>query len=237
MIAEPSSRWVSAEGAEFVRAISMRLYPIFEGHGFEAGTYQPPSVRLKARLSKNPRSRNCPLPSFDSSPTSKAFMAKKGPQSELSQEMVAGLFRDPFTATDLVRTLTAVGFSKEDIAVAVARPSDAASNDAEWTRPVTKMFSDSPMHDGVGGSLRRLGVEPARAEYFERGVRSGYILITVHARQRAPEAASMMRCFGADLGERGQVFLLDDRELKRVGDQRIEVFGGFARERDEKKAA
>jgi hypothetical protein len=164
-------------------------------------------------------------------------MAKKGSHSELSAvaegpRSVAGLFRDPFTAADLICSLTAAGFSKDDISVAVASNNADGASDGQWTRATTEMFSDS-------NSLApaEMGLDPANADYLERGVRSGYILVAIQAGQRAAEVATLLRLFGADLGERGQLLLLDDRELRRLGDRRIEVFGSGARKHEEKKAA
>jgi hypothetical protein len=56
---------------------------------------------------------------------------------------------------------------------------------------------------GLIGALVGLGVPVADAEHFDRGLRSGSILLTVSAGSRTPEAISILRGQNADLGPSG----------------------------------
>jgi hypothetical protein len=75
---------------------------------------------------------------------------------------------------------------------------------------------------GLIGILAGLGVSAPDAEYFERGLRGGGILLTVNAGQRTPEALAIIENHGADLGPRNRRMRNDpdysgpERRLTRV---------------------
>ena len=56
---------------------------------------------------------------------------------------------------------------------------------------------------GIIGALMGLGVPEADAEHFDRGFRSGGILVTVDADDRIPEAVAILQHNHADLGPSG----------------------------------
>ena len=53
---------------------------------------------------------------------------------------------------------------------------------------------------GLVGALVGMGIPEEEAQYFERGFRAGGVLVTVHARGRAPEALRLLERHGADTG-------------------------------------
>ena len=56
---------------------------------------------------------------------------------------------------------------------------------------------------GLIGGLMGLGVPEEDAQHFDRGIRSGGILVTVNAGSRTSEAVSILQDHGADLGPTG----------------------------------
>ena len=56
---------------------------------------------------------------------------------------------------------------------------------------------------GLIGALMGLGVPEEDAQHFDRGLRSGGILVTVNAGARSPAAISVLQSNGADLGPSG----------------------------------
>jgi hypothetical protein len=75
---------------------------------------------------------------------------------------------------------------------------------------------------GLIGILAELGVSAPDAEYFERGLRGGGILLTVNAGQRTSEALAIIGNHGADLGPKNRRIRDDpgysgpERRLARV---------------------
>jgi hypothetical protein len=102
---------------------------------------------------------------------------------------------------------------------------------------LTRQFPAAGQHSSGDGALLAAAVDPARAEYFLDGVRSGYILVLVDAGNRALEAECLLRAYGADLGEQGQSILLDERELQIARERPVQVFGDLRGAVRPKKAA
>ena len=70
---------------------------------------------------------------------------------------------------------------------------------------------------GLIGALMGLGIPEEDANHFDRGIRSGGILLTVNAGSRAAEAISILQGHGADLGPSG-IERYGDLELGRDTD-------------------
>jgi hypothetical protein len=57
---------------------------------------------------------------------------------------------------------------------------------------------------GLFGTLVTMGISEDDARYFETGLRQHYVLVTVTAGSRAPEARDVLRASGADVGRSGR---------------------------------
>ena len=91
---------------------------------------------------------------------------------------IVSLFRSHSEAEAAIRELKGAGFTDEEIGVV--------------------------KQDMGQRSPQSLGVSAPDAEYFERGLRGGGILLTVNAGQRTSEALAIIGNHGADLGPKNR---------------------------------
>jgi hypothetical protein len=76
---------------------------------------------------------------------------------------------------------------------------------------------------GLLGALVGMGVPEEDARYFEEGIRSGGILVTVHAGDRAQEARQILRNWGADLEAAADRAASSGRPMAAEGEERLEL--------------
>lgn len=71
---------------------------------------------------------------------------------------------------------------------------------------------------GLLGALVGMGIPEEEAQYYERGVKEGGILVTVEAANRTAEARRILTDAGADLAPSGQAFAGESRDAGRSRD-------------------
>jgi uncharacterized protein (TIGR02271 family) len=76
---------------------------------------------------------------------------------------------------------------------------------------------------GLLGALVGMGVPEEDARYFEEGVRSGGILVTVHAGTRAQQAREILRSWGADLEASARRAASSGRSMRGEGEEHLEL--------------
>jgi uncharacterized protein (TIGR02271 family) len=121
--------------------------------------------------------------------------------SILPGSTAAGLFRSESQAEGAVDALTAAGFSKKDIGVAIASDgkSDTRSGVAQKIR---SLFSSDERQEYDSGNdldvLHHMGLRDADANFYRNSLYRGGILVTVNAGARSREADAILHNLGAE---------------------------------------
>lgn len=113
----------------------------------------------------------------------------------------AGLFRSEPQAERAIDALTAAGFSKKDIGVAIA--SDGKTDTRSGvTQKIRSLFSSDERQEYDSGNdldvLHHMGLRDADAKFYRNSLYRGGILVTVNAGARSREADSILHNLGAE---------------------------------------
>ncbi len=113
----------------------------------------------------------------------------------------AGLFRSEPQAERAIDALTAAGFSKKDIGVAIA--SDGKANARSGvTEKIRSLFSSDERQEYDSGNdldvLHHMGLRDADANFYRNSLYRGGILVTVNAGSRTAEADAILHNLGAE---------------------------------------
>jgi uncharacterized protein (TIGR02271 family) len=121
---------------------------------------------------------------------------------------VAGLFHSENKAEQAIEMLKRSGFSESEIGIATAGKSDDAGETHETGSFWDKVRSTFGKQEHVESeteleeSLRESGVPASQAQYFNRSLNHGDILVTLRAQgERAARGSEILRQAGADLGD------------------------------------
>ena len=132
-------------------------------------------------------------------------------------ERITAFFTSKEDAFQAVSELKSAGFTSDQIGLAVRDESDYVVNTGETTsarnmeqgqhdksfwQGVKDFFTGDDATEDYGTSTRDLGWEDERANYYDRGLRSGGAVVTVTG-PRAHDARNILESRGADLRESG----------------------------------
>lgn len=115
---------------------------------------------------------------------------------------IPAYFRDPADAERAISELSAAGFSKKDIGVALRDESEtnnqtAASKSEGLVQRFRSMFSAKERDEYESSDaidvLDHMGLSEEQGRYFRNALRSGGVLVTVNAGSRIGEALSILR--------------------------------------------
>jgi uncharacterized protein (TIGR02271 family) len=114
---------------------------------------------------------------------------------------IPAYFRDPADAERAISELSAAGFSKKDIGVALRDEGETTSKTAPASRGLVQrfrsMFSASERDEYESGDaidvLDHMGLSEEQGRRFRSALRSGGVLVTVNAGSRMAEALSILR--------------------------------------------
>ena len=143
----------------------------------------------------------------------------------------AGLFRSEPQAERAIDALTAAGFSKKDIGVAIASDGKADTRSGV-TDKIRSLFSPSERQEYDSGNdldvLQHMGLRDADASFYRNSLYRGGILVTVNAGARTQEADTILRNLGAEDVSKGA-----NTQTSAVrgdqGTQRIQLLGEMLR--------
>jgi uncharacterized protein (TIGR02271 family) len=148
----------------------------------------------------------------------------------------AGLFRSEEQAERAIDALTAAGFSKKDIGVAIASSDDAKAG-ARHTgvaEKIRSLFSADERQEYDSGNdldvLEHMGLRDADAGYYRNSLYRGGVLVTVNAGSRSAEANAILHRLGAeepDASRANANISSDNRGA--VGTQRVQLLGEILR--------
>lgn len=113
----------------------------------------------------------------------------------------AGLFRSEPQAERAIDALTAAGFSKKDIGVAIASDGKADTRSG-ITQKIRSLFSQDERQEYDSGNdldvLQHMGLRDADANFYRNSLYRGGILVTVNAGARSREADDILHNLGAE---------------------------------------
>ena len=117
----------------------------------------------------------------------------------------AGLFRSESQAERAIDALTAAGFSKKDIGVAIASDGKADTRSGV-AQKIRSLFSSDERQEYDSGNdldvLHHMGLRDTDANFYRNSLYRGGILVTVNAGARSREADAILHNLGAeDLSE------------------------------------
>lgn len=138
---------------------------------------------------------------------------------------VAALYRSEDAAERAIQQLSAAGFSKKSIGVAV---SDRSPKSASIGERLASLFTreERDAFDGKSGweTLRHMCVPAGEISAYENALRSGAVLVTVNAGDRGAEAQAILNGAGA-LNLREHSSSLDMRDDAAEREHRIQLLG------------
>ena len=119
----------------------------------------------------------------------------------LSGSTAAGLFRSEPQAERAIDALTAAGFSKKDIGVAIASDGKADTRSGV-SQKIRSLFSADERQEYDSGNdldvLEHMGLRDADANFYRNSLYRGGILVTVNAGARSREADGILHNLGAE---------------------------------------
>jgi uncharacterized protein (TIGR02271 family) len=144
---------------------------------------------------------------------------------------VAGLFRSDSAAEDAVEDLKEAGFTQSEIGVATSGHAEEGAHETFWSK-VSSIFGKSEHAEDaeeLEGSLRACGLPQNQAQYFNRSIADGDILVTVRAiGDRAIRARDILREAGADIGMDTSKVPAPQKGVV-AGERRIQLLGEVLR--------
>jgi len=153
----------------------------------------------------------------------------------------AGLFRSEEQAERAIDALTAAGFSKKDIGVAIASSESKTGDDARAGarhsgvgEKIRSLFSPDERQEYDSGNdldvLEHMGLREADAGYYRNSLYDGAVLVTVNAGSRSAEANAILHRLGAEAPDvaRGNANISSDNR-GAVGTQRVQLLGEILR--------
>jgi uncharacterized protein (TIGR02271 family) len=122
---------------------------------------------------------------------------------------IAAYFRNPAEAEQAIADLSAAGFPKKDIGVALRdhTPEQAKTNSAEtgWAQRLRSMFTaqerDEYESDDAIDVLDHMGIPEDEGRYYRNALQHGGVLLTVETRARRAEAMAILSRHQAITGE------------------------------------
>jgi len=118
-----------------------------------------------------------------------------------SGSTAAGLFRSEPQAERAIDALTAAGFSKKDIGVAIASDGKADTRSGV-SEKIRSLFSPNERQEYDSGNdldvLQHMGLRDADASFYRNSLYRGGILVTVNAGTRSREADAILHNLGAE---------------------------------------
>lgn len=145
----------------------------------------------------------------------------------------AGLFRSEPQAERAIDALTAAGFSKKDIGVAIASDGKADTRSGV-TQKIRSLFSSDERQEYDSGNdldvLEHMGLRDADANFYRNSLYRGGILVTVNAGARSREADSILHNLGAEDISKGAATQASDGAVRGdQGTQHIQLLGEMLR--------
>ena len=151
-------------------------------------------------------------------------------------DTIAGYFRNPNDAERAISELSAAGFAKTDIGVALrdsGRISDkSAATASSWTERLRSMFSPAERQEYSSPNaldvLDHMGVPEEEGKFFKSALRRGGVLVTVTAGSRVPQALSILKGCNAITRDNlnvEQVSEANAPEALATGEQQIHLMG------------
>ncbi|HKT26352.1 MAG TPA: YsnF/AvaK domain-containing protein [Terriglobales bacterium] len=148
-----------------------------------------------------------------------------------SGSTAAGLFRSEPQAERAIDALTAAGFSKKDIGVAIASDGKADTRSGV-TEKIRSLFSPNERQEYDSGNdldvLQHMGLRDADASFYRNSLYRGGILVTVNAGARSREADSILHNLGAEDISKGAVTQTSAVRGEQ-GTQHIQLLGEMLR--------
>jgi len=150
---------------------------------------------------------------------------------------IPAYFRDPADAERAISELSAAGFSKKDIGVALRDESEAtnktaASKSEGLVQRFRSMFSASERDEYESSDavdvLDHMGLSEEQGGYFRNALRTGGVLVTVNAGSRIGEALAILRRTNAITTDniRSQQFAqASSGDTRESGSQRLQLLG------------
>jgi len=118
-----------------------------------------------------------------------------------SGSTAAGLFRSEPQAERAIDALTAAGFSKKDIGVAIASDGKADTRSGV-SEKIRSLFSPNERQEYDSGNdldvLQHMGLRDADASFYRNSLYRGGVLVTVNAGTRSREADAILHNLGAE---------------------------------------
>jgi uncharacterized protein (TIGR02271 family) len=143
----------------------------------------------------------------------------------------AGLFRSEPQAERAIDALTAAGFSKKDIGVAIASDGKADTRSGV-TQKIRSLFSSDERQEYDSGNdldvLQHMGLREADANFYRNSLYRGGILVTVNAGARSREADDILHNLGAEDISKGATSQTDTVRGDQ-GTQNIQLLGEILR--------
>ena len=155
--------------------------------------------------------------------------------------IIPAYFRNPTDAEKAISELSAAGFSKKDIGVALWDQKQKEDSDrgaaglGGWAERLRSMFSpderqEDQGHDGID-VLDHMGIPEEQGKYFRNALRSGGVLVTVNAGARSTQALSILNSNNAITSQnmKSQSFATENAAATQnttdVGEQRLHLLG------------
>jgi uncharacterized protein (TIGR02271 family) len=156
-----------------------------------------------------------------------------------SSGCVAGLFHSGDTAEQAIEMLKRSGYSDNEIGIATAGNRNESHDTASFWHKVRSTFGKQEHVESASdleGSLRDSGMPEQQAQYFNRSLSDGDILLTVRAQgERAVRASEILRQVGADVADNAEMKGLSGSGEERTrgrenlasvqGERRIQLMG------------
>jgi len=143
-----------------------------------------------------------------------------------SSSCVAGLFHSDAKAGEAIEALKRAGYSENEIGIASSGNSETGQSSAStlWDKVKSSFGKEEHLESSseLEDSLRASGLPKNQAQYFNRSLSHGGVLITVRAQgERATKAQQILSQLGADLAE--------ETSLSRASQSNSATHGGTER--------
>src|SRR5437762_5833728 len=143
------------------------------------------------------------------------------------QNSIPAYFRNPEQAEKAISDLSAAGFHKQDIGVAIWDRSQEGGSTG-WGQRLRSMFAPHERDEYESGNalevLEHMGLSEDQGRYFKNALRSGGVLVTVNPRGRSTEAYAILRRSNALTSDNIGTEFAESRE-ETTGQQRIQLLG------------
>jgi uncharacterized protein (TIGR02271 family) len=156
--------------------------------------------------------------------------------------IIPAYFRNPADAEKAISELSAAGFSKKEIGVALwDRDKDtdtAKSGVSGWAERLRSLFSanerqEYESHDALD-VLDHMGIPEEQGRYFKNALKSGGVLLTVNAGGRAAQALSILTKNNAVTSQNLKSQNITAENVTDIGEQRIQLLGETLRVQKER---